>query len=190
MLWVLLIVAIASFFFWVSADFDDHEVFVICSVIHYNQVVLAARRYLQMSRIDRREAPLNQITHFELPSTLVRDLHIKFEDQKCDLLIHVRHPAPPCHNYWAVFCNTGWLQLKSIYCVLCLAHIESVVHLLGDAFRIIAGLKFEQWHDTCPKSAGAIEHESEDCFVIVVHANRAADIVSVWQSRQPAPFIL
>lgn len=74
--------------------------------------------------------------------------------------------------------------------MLFLAHTQSVVHLLGDAFRIIAGLKFLQWHDTCLKSAGAIEHESEDCLVIVVHANRAADIVSGWQAGQPAPFIL
>lgn len=74
--------------------------------------------------------------------------------------------------------------------MLCLAHLQSVVHLLGDAFGISAGLKFVQWHDTCLKSAGAIEHESEDCLVIVVHANRAADIVSVWQAGQPAPLIL
>ena len=96
---MLLIVAIASFVLRVGADFDEHEVFVVCSVIHHNQVVLAARRYLQVSRVDRREAPLNQITHSKLPSTLARILHVKFEDQKCDLLIHVWHAAPPCHNY-------------------------------------------------------------------------------------------
>jgi hypothetical protein len=99
MLCVLLIVAVTSFVLRVGADFDEHEVFVVCSVIHHNQVVLAARRYLQVSRVDRREAPLNQITHSKLPSTLARILHVKFEDQKCDLLIHVWHAAPPCHNY-------------------------------------------------------------------------------------------
>ena len=74
--------------------------------------------------------------------------------------------------------------------MLFLAHLQTVVHLLGDAFGVIAGLKFVQWHDSCLKSAGAIEHESEDCLVVVVHANRAADIVSLWQAGQPAPFIL
>lgn len=78
MLCVLLIVAIASFVLRVSADFDDHEVFVVCSVIHHNQVVLEARRYLQVSRVDRREAPLNQSTHFKSPLTLARVLHVKF----------------------------------------------------------------------------------------------------------------
>ena len=74
--------------------------------------------------------------------------------------------------------------------MLFLAHLQTVVHLLGDAFGIIAGLKFVQWHDTCLKSAGAIEHESEDCLIIVVHANRAGDIVSGWQAGQPAPLVL
>ena len=99
MLCVLLINAITSFIGRISADLDDHEVFVVRSVIHHNQVVLAARRCLQMSRVDRREAPQNLIAHFKLPLTLARVVHVKFEDQKCDLLLHVWHAAPPCHNY-------------------------------------------------------------------------------------------
>jgi hypothetical protein len=73
--------------------------------------------------------------------------------------------------------------------VLLLAHLQSVVHLLGDTIGISAGLKILEWHDTCHKSADTIEHESEDCLVIVVHANRAANIVSRWQTGQPAPLI-
>lgn len=73
--------------------------------------------------------------------------------------------------------------------MLLLAHLQSVVHLLGDAFGISAGLKFVEWHDTCLKTASTIEHESENCLVVVVHANRAADIVSGWQAGQPAPLI-
>ena len=73
--------------------------------------------------------------------------------------------------------------------MLFFAHLKCIIHLLSDFSAICASLKFVEWHDTCLNVADTIEHESEDCLVIVVQTDSATDIVSGWQAGQPAPLV-